>query len=277
MISLKMSGNTEVELWSKWSCSLERPVNGYYCCGWLFPWGSTRESTCVEEKGTSLPALSICCSSETKSTYHGKMVTSEVIKEIKVTRNHPVPSFWRLSGEEVPSEIGCRRLLVQDFGKHKIILRASTGVPQKLGSSNIISYALVLNISLPVMQTENEGIVNSSKLVRESELTTNIQVWLADCGRWWWKFNNFYMNSNTQVFFVDSSSAMLPSALFSWLPFLKKKTLKEANLCNAVIVQQCNVNTNSLPHSHLSAGFPTDQQLMPRKDHSLCALCKASS
>lgn len=194
------------------------------------------------------------------------MVTSEVIKEIKVTRNHPVPSFWRLSGEDVPSEIGRRRPIGTGLWEAQDNFQSLHWCASETGKQHIISYALVLNISLPVTQTENEGIVNSSKLVRESELTTNILVWLAGCGRWWWKFNNIYMNSNTQVFFVDSWSAMLPSVLFSWLPSLKKKkTLKEANLCDTVIMQQCNVNTNSLPHTHLSAGFPTDQQLCPVK------------
>lgn len=132
------------------------------------------------------------------------MVTSEVIKEIKVTRNHPVPSFWRLSGEEVPSEIGRRRPIGTGLWEAQDNFQSLHWCASETGKQHIISYALVLNISLPVTQTENEGIVNSSKLVRESELTTNILVWLADCGRWWWKFNNIYMNSNTQVFFVDS-------------------------------------------------------------------------
>lgn len=139
-----------------------------------------------------------------------------------------MPSFWRLTRVEGPVELWkllySRQVnldtedywLVQDFWKAKIVFRVSTGVPQELHSP-INSYTSVLLISHPMKQTENKGIMNTSKLMSESEFTMNIQTWLTDCGRLVQKFTNVYRNNNAQIFIVVSWPSTLLSALFSRL------------------------------------------------------------
>ncbi|KAF7696054.1 NSFL1 cofactor p47 [Silurus meridionalis] len=130
----------------------------------------------------------------------------------------------------------------EDFTKPKPTFKAFAGEGQKLGS------ATPELVSVPRMerahQIASEAQACASVGVDESQPITNIQIRLADGGRLVQKFNHTHRVSDIRQFVVNARPAMAAAEFVLMTTFPNKEltdenqTLKEANLLNAVIVQQ---------------------------------------
>ncbi|XP_041860744.1 NSFL1 cofactor p47 isoform X2 [Melanotaenia boesemani] len=130
----------------------------------------------------------------------------------------------------------------EDFVKPKMAFKAFGGEGQKLGS------ATPELISAPPTsqqdQSANEAQASASVTLDPSQPTTNIQIRLADGGRLVQKFNHTHRVSDLRQFVVTARPAMAAREFALMTTFPNKElsdenqTLQQANLLNAVIVQQ---------------------------------------
>ncbi|XP_006003229.1 NSFL1 cofactor p47 [Latimeria chalumnae] len=129
----------------------------------------------------------------------------------------------------------------EDFVKSKnSAFRAFAGEGQKLGSAT----PQVMSSGSPTQQAANEAKASCSIAVSDAEPVTNIQIRLADGGRLIQKFNHSHRVRDVRQFILDARPGMAAVSFVLMTTFPNKEltdedqTLKEANLLNAVIVQQ---------------------------------------
>ncbi|XP_030589662.1 NSFL1 cofactor p47 isoform X2 [Archocentrus centrarchus] len=130
----------------------------------------------------------------------------------------------------------------EDFTKPKLAFKAFEGEGQKLGS------ATPELVSAPPTsqqdQAANEAQASASVTLDPSQPITNIQIRLADGGRLVQKFNHTHRVSDLRHFVVAARPAMAAREFVLMTTFPNKEltdesqTLQQANLLNAVIVQQ---------------------------------------
>uniref|UniRef100_A0A3Q3WY25 NSFL1 cofactor p47 n=1 Tax=Mola mola TaxID=94237 RepID=A0A3Q3WY25_MOLML len=130
----------------------------------------------------------------------------------------------------------------EDFTKPKVAFRAFGGEGQKLGS------ATPELISAPATsqqdQAANEAQASASVNLDPSQPVTNIQIRLADGSKLVQKFNHTHRVSDLRQFVVAARPAMAAREFILMTTFPNKelsdesKTLQQANLLNAVIVQR---------------------------------------
>ncbi|XP_077570434.1 NSFL1 cofactor p47 isoform X2 [Stigmatopora nigra] len=130
----------------------------------------------------------------------------------------------------------------EDFSKPKIAFKAFGGEGQKLGSA-----APELVTAPPTSQQDqaaNEAQAIASVRLDTSQPVTSIQIRLADGGRLIQKFNHSHRVSDLRRFVVAARPTMASRAFVLMTTFPNKEladesqTLVQANLLNAVIVQQ---------------------------------------
>ncbi|XP_077466586.1 NSFL1 cofactor p47 [Stigmatopora argus] len=130
----------------------------------------------------------------------------------------------------------------EDFSKPKIAFKAFGGEGQKLGSA-----APELVSPPPTSQQDqaaNEAQASASVRLDTSQPVTSIQIRLADGGRLIQKFNHSHRVSDLRRFVVTARPTMASRAFVLMTTFPNKElvdesqTLVQANLLNAVIVQQ---------------------------------------
>ncbi|XP_034028018.1 NSFL1 cofactor p47 [Thalassophryne amazonica] len=130
----------------------------------------------------------------------------------------------------------------EDFNKPKVAFKAFGGEGQKLGS------ATPELVSAPATSQQdraaNEAQASASVTLNPSQPITNIQIRLADGGRLVQKFNHTHRVSDVRHFVVAARPAMAAREFVLMTTFPNRElsdesqTLQQANLLNAVIVQQ---------------------------------------
>uniref|UniRef100_A0A3B3ZNE4 NSFL1 cofactor p47 n=1 Tax=Periophthalmus magnuspinnatus TaxID=409849 RepID=A0A3B3ZNE4_9GOBI len=129
----------------------------------------------------------------------------------------------------------------EDFVKPKVAFKAFGGEGQKLGS------ATPELVSAPPSQKDQaaaEAQASASVTLDPSAPVTNIQIRLADGGRLVHKFNHTHRVSDLRAFVLAARPAMAAREFVLMTTFPNKElsdesqTLQDANLLNAVIVQQ---------------------------------------
>ncbi|KAJ0064467.1 hypothetical protein NL108_006859 [Boleophthalmus pectinirostris] len=129
----------------------------------------------------------------------------------------------------------------EDFVKPKMAFKAFGGEGQKLGS------ATPELVSAPPSQKDQavaEAQASASVTLDPSTPVTNIQIRLADGGRLVHRFNHTHRVSDLRAFVLAARPAMAAREFVLMTTFPNKElsdesqTLQDANLLNAVIVQQ---------------------------------------
>ncbi|XP_051946822.1 NSFL1 cofactor p47 [Xyrauchen texanus] len=129
----------------------------------------------------------------------------------------------------------------EDFSKPKSAFRAFTGEGQKLGSA---TPELVSLQRSPQDQAASEAQATASISLDSSQPVTSIQIRLADGGRLVQKFNHTHRILDVRQFVASARPALAAAEFVLMTTFPNKElmdesqTLKDANLLNAVIVQQ---------------------------------------
>ncbi|KAM3617995.1 uncharacterized protein V6R79_013717 [Siganus canaliculatus] len=129
----------------------------------------------------------------------------------------------------------------EDFNKPKAAFRAFGGEGQKLGSA---TPELTPPMTSQQDQAASEAQASASVTLDPSQPVTNIQIRLADGGRLVQKFNHSHRVSDLRQFVVAARPAMAGRefVLMTTFPNMEltdeSKTLQQANLLNAVIVQR---------------------------------------
>ncbi|XP_051516783.1 NSFL1 cofactor p47-like [Myxocyprinus asiaticus] len=129
----------------------------------------------------------------------------------------------------------------EDFSKAKPAFKAFAGEGQKLGSA---TPELVSLQRSPQDQAASEAQASASISVDSSQPVTSIQIRLADGGRLVQKFNHTHRVSDVRQFVASARPALAAAEFVLMTTFPNKElidesqTLKDANLLNAVIVQQ---------------------------------------
>ncbi|XP_068161691.1 NSFL1 cofactor p47 [Antennarius striatus] len=130
----------------------------------------------------------------------------------------------------------------EDFSKPKVAFKAFGGEGQKLGSAT--PELITAPATSQQDQAANEAQASASVTVDPSQPLTSIQFRLADGGRLVQQFNYTHRVSDLRQFVVAARPAMAARefVLMTTFPNMElsdeSKTLQQANLLNAVIVQR---------------------------------------
>ncbi|XP_018594605.2 NSFL1 cofactor p47-like [Scleropages formosus] len=132
----------------------------------------------------------------------------------------------------------------EEFCKPKAAFKAFGGEGQKLGSAAAHFVSLASLSGDADAQEASEAQARSAMRLDDTQPVTSIQLRLADGGRLVQKFNHTHRISDVRQFVAAARPAMASVEFVLMTTFPNKElmdeslTLKEANLLNAVIVQQ---------------------------------------